>query len=189
MAYDKVVDSAELDDGLAAVADAIRDKTGETESLVFPDGFVTAIAGIATGAASNSAVNGEVHDITIDADLKGSSQIILLKNEFVASNYLKTGFMAFLFQSEPDTVTAKTFSLIHGNLNLAASGYEIYGYASTGSYYSVAGTAISKTIIDEMDSSTTRFFTDSVGSMGVYVQSGSVLSAGNYKLVLLCIDI
>ncbi len=40
MAYDKVVDSAELDAGLKKVADAIRDKTGDTEALTFPDGMV-----------------------------------------------------------------------------------------------------------------------------------------------------
>ncbi len=40
MAYDKVVDSAELDAGLKKVADAIRDKTGGADALAFPDGMV-----------------------------------------------------------------------------------------------------------------------------------------------------
>ena len=46
MALDKVVDSAQLDADLTAVADAIRDRAGTSEPLVFPDGFVGAVEGI-----------------------------------------------------------------------------------------------------------------------------------------------
>lgn len=49
MAFDKVVDSAALDAGMTAVADAIRAKAGTTEPLAWPDGFATAISGIETG--------------------------------------------------------------------------------------------------------------------------------------------
>lgn len=49
MAKDKVVDSAVLDAGLVSIADAIREKTGETEALSFPAGMAAAIAGIETG--------------------------------------------------------------------------------------------------------------------------------------------
>ena len=46
MALDKVVDSAALDAGMAAVADAIRAKSGQTGQLVYPDGFASAVARI-----------------------------------------------------------------------------------------------------------------------------------------------
>ena len=55
MAYDKVVDSAALDTQLTSIADAIRAKTGGSDSLVFPDGFSQAIAAIEAGGGGGSA--------------------------------------------------------------------------------------------------------------------------------------
>ena len=49
MAYDKAVDSAQLDANLAAVADAIRAKGGTDAQLAFPSGFAAAIQAIETG--------------------------------------------------------------------------------------------------------------------------------------------
>ena len=49
MALDKAVDSAQLNADLTAVADAIRTKGGTSDSLAYPDGFVTAIQAIQTG--------------------------------------------------------------------------------------------------------------------------------------------
>lgn len=49
MAYDKVVDSSELDTQLTSIADAIRNKTGSTDPLSFPAGMTAAIEGIETG--------------------------------------------------------------------------------------------------------------------------------------------
>ena len=46
MAYDKLVDSAQLDSDLEDVADAIRAKTGGTAQLAFPAGFVSGISGL-----------------------------------------------------------------------------------------------------------------------------------------------
>ena len=54
MALDKVVDSAALDAGMTAVADAIRAKAGTTGPLAWPDGFATAISGIETGGGGAS---------------------------------------------------------------------------------------------------------------------------------------
>lgn len=55
MEYDKVVDSAALDTQLTSIADAIRAKTGGSNSLVFPDGFLQAIAAIQAGGGGGSA--------------------------------------------------------------------------------------------------------------------------------------
>ena len=55
MAIDKAVDSAELDAGMTAVADAIRAKAGTTGPLAWPDGFITAISGIETGVGDSAA--------------------------------------------------------------------------------------------------------------------------------------
>lgn len=47
MALDKAVDSAALDAGMTAVADAIRAKAGTTEPLAWPNGFKAALEAIA----------------------------------------------------------------------------------------------------------------------------------------------
>ena len=72
MALDKVVDSAALDAGMAAVADEIRAKAGTTEPLAWPDGFRAAISGIETGGggcsnptATAKAVNFRDYDGTV----------------------------------------------------------------------------------------------------------------------------
>ncbi len=49
MAYDKIVDSSFLDGGLTRIADAIREKNGSSEALLFPDDFVVAIQAIEGG--------------------------------------------------------------------------------------------------------------------------------------------
>lgn len=51
MAYDKAVDSTQLNAGLAAIADAIRTKGGTSAPLAFPTGFSSAVAAIQTGTA------------------------------------------------------------------------------------------------------------------------------------------
>lgn len=58
MAYDKVIDSAELNANLTAVADAIRTKGGTSEALSFPGGFVSAVEGIQAGGGGDDVLNG-----------------------------------------------------------------------------------------------------------------------------------
>lgn len=49
MALDKLVDSAQLDNNLTSVANAIRAKSGGTGQLAFPAGFVSEIGNISGG--------------------------------------------------------------------------------------------------------------------------------------------
>lgn len=49
MGYDKVVDSTQLDADLTTVANAIRAKSGGSDSLAFPSGFVSEIGNISGG--------------------------------------------------------------------------------------------------------------------------------------------
>lgn len=69
MALDKVIDSAALDAGMTAVADAIRAKAGTTEPLAWPDGFAAAISGIETGGGDSAAgvIDKSVTSITSNA--------------------------------------------------------------------------------------------------------------------------
>lgn len=49
MAIDKAVDSSVLEAGLTAIANAIREKGGTSDTLAFPDAMAEAIAAIETG--------------------------------------------------------------------------------------------------------------------------------------------
>lgn len=47
MAENKVVNTTQLEADLTSIADAIREKTGGSDSLAFPDGFVSAMDNLA----------------------------------------------------------------------------------------------------------------------------------------------
>ena len=51
MATYKVVDTDKLDSDLSAVANSIRAKTGTSDSMAFPDGFISAVDAIYAGGA------------------------------------------------------------------------------------------------------------------------------------------
>lgn len=68
MAFDKVVDSAALDAEMTSVANAIRAKTGNTDTLAWPGGFLTAIAGITGGGGAGLAY--DMGEFVLDADTK-----------------------------------------------------------------------------------------------------------------------
>jgi hypothetical protein len=50
MALDKLVDSAQLDNNLTSIANAIRTKGGTSAQMAFPAGFVSAVQAIPTGS-------------------------------------------------------------------------------------------------------------------------------------------
>lgn len=52
MAYDKLVDSTQLNSDLGDVADAIRAKSGGSSPLTFPSGFISEIGNISTGGGN-----------------------------------------------------------------------------------------------------------------------------------------
>lgn len=71
MALDKVVDSAVLDAGMTAVADAIRAKAGTTEPLAWPDGFKAAIEAISGGGGTGLAY--DMGEFVLDADTSSNN--------------------------------------------------------------------------------------------------------------------
>lgn len=87
MAYDKVVDSAQLDAGMTEVAQAIRAKGGTTEQLAWPDGFKAAVESIETGITPTGSIaigeNG-----TYDVADKATAVVNVLSNHlrFVYNN-------------------------------------------------------------------------------------------------------
>lgn len=78
MALYKVIDSAALDTGMTAVADAIRAKAGLTDSLAWPDGFKSAIDSIQSGGGAKEPYIEETYDSNgnlVDANLVGYTAI------------------------------------------------------------------------------------------------------------------
>lgn len=75
MALDKVIDSALLDAGMQATADAIREKTGSTDPIVWDsaNGFKTAVEGIQAGGGDDGSfkavIEGTAVNPTLPADL------------------------------------------------------------------------------------------------------------------------
>lgn len=82
MAYDKVVDSSVLDDGLQQIADAIREKGGTSASLAFPNAMAEAIAAIPTGEA--------VEQATPEIDVSSSGLITATAGDKSATKQLTT---------------------------------------------------------------------------------------------------
>lgn len=58
MAFDKVIDSAVLEANLTSVADAIRAKSGTSEALAFPSGFVAAVEELDGGGLNFEVIGG-----------------------------------------------------------------------------------------------------------------------------------
>ena len=92
MAFDKVVDSVALDTQLTSIADAIRAKTGGSDSLVFPDGFLQAIAAIEAGGGSGggqafqcgTVVSADGTNLVVPCTL---DNILIVRNSPVNSKY------------------------------------------------------------------------------------------------------
>lgn len=75
MAVDKLVDSAQLDNDLTAVANAIRTKGGTSAQLAFPNGFVSAVEAIETGGGGGggSSPIQLLGTVTVPSDIRAVS--------------------------------------------------------------------------------------------------------------------
>lgn len=99
MALDKVVDSAALDTQLTSIADAIRAKTGGSDSLVFPDGFLQAIAAIEAGGGSGG---GQAFQCGTVVSADGTNLVVpcTLDNILIVRKYVtSTRNMAYLLNA------------------------------------------------------------------------------------------
>lgn len=104
MAIDKAVDSAVLEAGLTAIADAIREKGGTSETLAFPDAMAEAIEAIAAGGLNG--IEGTFtpsEDITTyTVSLDGFNHDSLILAAFTtnysdgAANYPQPGFQCLI---------------------------------------------------------------------------------------------
>ena len=76
MALDMLVDSTQLDSDLTSIANAIRTKGGTSEQLLFPGGFVSAVAQLPSARVKHYIVEkqnfGEDGVITVNSELLNS---------------------------------------------------------------------------------------------------------------------
>ena len=108
---------------LTAIADAIREKTGESESLTFPSGFTNAIGDISGGPNIIHIYTGLMGIETIYAiDVNGNTKGVEIDYD-VGLVYFEGDFYVnslIFLKSEPDSST-----LNHANLSL------IYSYTAS----------------------------------------------------------
>lgn len=113
MAYDKAVDSAALDAGLTAIANAIREKAGSSDALAFPDAMAAAIAAIEAGGGGVALPTGVAMEcgVYIPAENDTDTVIIYTNNTYKWNTQMNhTTFAAFVAIDIP----AGTASMLAG---------------------------------------------------------------------------
>ena len=113
MALDKVIDSAQLDADLTAVADAIRTKGGTSEALSFPDGFVSAVEGIQAGGGGVN--EQEIIDALAVGTFPSGDVVLNASGDFRFPNY------AFFANSGITSLTMPYCTIVRGDNVFGAS--------------------------------------------------------------------
>lgn len=167
MAVDKKVDSSQLDSNLKSVADAIRTKGGTSADLAFPDGFISAIQSIQTGA---NYVKG-----SFTTPNTGSSYTL----EFGKS------FSKYIFLIEADDDAKDTIKNSGYNANKTYSFFGIRPTRSIGTTETNWNTILSRINPSSPSSasslSTSTVFTDSSITIGCYDLSTSGATSSLYR--------
>ena len=172
MAYDKVVDSAVLDAGLKATANAIRGKTGDSALIEWKnaDGFKDAVDAIPAGGGGGESgydfselptpfTNAISGSFILDADAKWNYHTISVPNSINLST--DKPVMVLIYSDDTETVyssTVKTAQVLFGydEAPRKAESYKLkvgfYAYTeTTGSYSSSVYGSLSKsgsTLVD-----------------------------------------
>ena len=118
MAVDKLVDSGALDSGLTSIADKIRSRSGGSNQLAFPAGFVSEIDNIPTdgGGAEEKDVNFYDYDGTLVTSYSKTEFLALTE---MPANPTHTGLA---FQEWNWTLAdAKEYVTDYGKLNIGAT--------------------------------------------------------------------
>lgn len=179
MAYDKLVDSAQLDADLTSVADAIRAKGGTDAQLAFPAGFVSAVQAISTGGGGNGIISQDVMTAT-----EGLTIYELLNAVEVKASYKNSLFLMGCYDDvAPDKgdYTISNYFIWHSGQTIIVSGdtykngkVSFAGFKSQNINESVPNMAISS------DGRLTRRSEQS--------QSCCVAAGGTFKIIEIPID-
>lgn len=174
MAFDKVVDSAELDAGMTLVADAIRSKGGTNAPILFPSGFASAINALAIG--------GENHGI-VARDIITATESMTIYEVLNAVEVNVTYENSLLMLGCYDDVTPDKGSYTIGNYSMWHLGTNLI--KSRDNY--ISGTvSFSKFIEDGIDEASGGFTIDAYGRL-CRVNTGSasccVAAGGTFKFI------
>lgn len=188
MAFDTVIDRAQLDAAMTSTADAIRSKTGDSAGYAWDlsRGFADVISQIVTGGKAMV----EIHEITIVSDLGAGETVnraILTDNDFVKTNYAKDGFAALLYPVTPIGLLTQyvVHSIFHGNMNIGSTDFPRYGF----SYMSSSATSLGYSgMTDKINGNNYNacFRVNSAGNLNLYVGNNRTIKAGTYNIILLC---
>ena len=113
MALDKVVDSAVLDAGMTAVADAIRAKSGTTEPLAWPDGFKAAIEAILGGGGTGLAY--DMGEFVPEADTIGGVNAYISHNLGEKPGFILVWTDDYVGVTNPDEIHATSLGFVWFN--------------------------------------------------------------------------
>lgn len=153
MAFDKVVDSAELDAGMTLVADAIRSKGGTNAQILFPSGFAAAINALTNG--------GENHGI-VARDIITATESMTIYEVLNAVEVNVTYKNSLLLFGCYDDVTPDKGSYTIGNYSMWHLGTNFI--KSRDNY--ISGTvSFSKFITDGVDEASGSFTIDAYGRL------------------------
>lgn len=118
MSYNKSIDSSAINTDLTSVANAIRTKTGSSNQLAFPSGFISEINNIPTGSANCELLKANMVLSNSGSTYTGDSNVPL--------NRAAVNTDLYLFNPKSGDYTAFTcqytyFSTISKNSNIAYS--------------------------------------------------------------------
>ena len=153
----ELVDNKQLDSDLADIADAIRSKGGTSAELTFPNGFISALGGISTGAKF----------------AKGSFTTPLNENTYTL-NFGETfsGDYLIVIEATDDTKTA----ILNANVNYKRA----YGFIGKRNNFIInSSSASTNYLIDRINPSSSEI--DRVLS-GSPTYSDSSVTIGNYDI-------
>ncbi|MBP3589501.1 MAG: hypothetical protein J6J61_02900 [Muribaculaceae bacterium] len=173
MAYDKLVDSIALDTGLKAIADAIREKVGTSDSLAFPTGFSEAIAAIQTGSGGTG--GGGTGGLLIES---GSfTPVEEIEKYTITVQTIRNPYITILVQ-DPDT-TGSIASLNHNSLSVGLSA-QVEGITQAKRFLAIKHSNSTK-----IEAKFVSFYDDYLNTMSALadvptpLEEGLVLNEGN----------
>ena len=157
MAENKVVNITQLESDLTSIANAIREKTGGSDSLAFPNGFVSAIDGIAGSSA------------------------VLVDETFTLTSNVTSGNVANVYASDELVGLAAPYIIIIERVEELASGVNCFVKVSNvygAGLLCCTGTTWSSKSASYVDINAT-------GQIKVSGKAGTIY-AGDYRLYVLC---
>lgn len=194
-----------------AIASSLRGKTGGTGTIVADD-FPSVIDSLSTGGITPSGsktitVNGThdvtnyasaivdvptpaqnfvVRTITLSADITGTgaTTTLLSADDFIKTHYADSGFFAAWYLATPvASATGVIHFNYHGNRNISSTTKAYTGFGIRSTSASAVGNAwMTAAISDKGYAQHMRV--DSSGNLLQYLNSGYILKAGTYIIML-----